>query len=325
MTEWNLHPFTGRPSEAVLDALRQLSVAAEEADGNPPLNDQTWVLLRSGDDPRRVSGVLAVLRGGPEHDDAEVVGAAVLTRGSGDPVLELVVRPEERGHGIGTELAAAALDALGDEPVSAWSHGDDAAASRLAQRHGFTPTRELWRMRRGAAGVPTPTLPEGVHIRAFRPGQDEAAWLAINAAAFASHPEQGSMSLEDLQAREAEEWFDAAGFLLAVDRQDTVLGFHWTKVHPAHRDARGGEHAAVGEVYAVGVSPAAQGQGLGRALTLAGMEHLAARGLRSIILYVDADNTAAVGLYRSLGFERWDGDVMYTRAMPSASQASEAH
>jgi len=313
-SEWNLHPFRGRPSEDVVRALTQLAGAAEEADGNPPFNDQTWVLLRSGDDAAAVGGVLAVLRAGPEHDDDEVVGAAVVTKvGDSPAVLELVVRPEDRGHGIGADLSAAVLDSVGDAELTAWSHGDDDAAGRLAAAHGFAPARELWRMRRRGDGLPSPAWPDGVCVRAFEVGRDEEAWLRVNAAAFSSHPEQGSMTLSDLRERERADWFDPAGFLLAVDGAGRLLGFHWTKIHPGHTDARGGTHAAVGEVYAVGVSPAAQGRGLGRALTLAGLEHLASRGLPSVMLYVDADNAAAVGLYRSLGFDRWDGDVMYAR------------
>lgn len=333
--EWSLHSFRGRPGSPELEALAQLARAAEDADGHPPFNEQTWVQLRSGDDADAVGGVLALLRGGPEHDDAEAAGAAVvIAAGDGSFVIEMVVRPEDRGHGIGTDLSAALETALQGKPVQAWSHGDDRGAALLAARHGLEPVRELWRMRRStAAGAATATrpaetngdtdstadpgavvLPDGVEIRPFRVGVDEAAWLAVNAAAFATHPEQGRMTLSDLQERERSEWFDPAGFLLAWDADGTLLGFHWTKVHAAHTDPRGVKQDAIGEVYAVGIAPQAQGRGLGKALTLAGMEHLKAAGLGTIMLYVDADNEAAVRLYRKLGFERWDGDVMYARS-----------
>jgi mycothiol synthase len=103
-----------------------------------------------------------------------------------------------------------------------------------------------------------------------------------------------------------EDWFDPAGFLLAVDGDGRLLGFHWTKVHPRH-----GAHPAIGEVYAVGVTPAAQGMGLGKALTVAGIRYLQDLGLHAVMLYTDADNAPAVSLYRNLGFTRWDTDVMY--------------
>jgi len=145
-----------------------------------------------------------------------------------------------------------------------------------------------------------------VTVRTFIPGADEEAWLAVNHRAFAHHPEQGSWTSDDLRLREEEEWFDPAGFFLA-ERDGQLAGFHWTKVH-----TDGGEHGEpIGEVYVVGVDPAHQGGGLGRALTLTGLAHLRDAGLASVMLYVDEDNIAAVRMYRALGFTRWSADVMY--------------
>jgi mycothiol synthase len=171
-------------------------------------------------------------------------------------------------------------------------------------------------------------LPEGVAVRTFRPGADEAAWLALNARAFAGHPEQGRWGPADLERREAEPWFDPAGFFLAVrGSPEHLVGFHWTKVHGgtdrhrgdgAHdgnhthgRNHRHG-HEPIGEVYVVGVDPDARGTGLGRALTLVGLGHLRAAGLPEAMLYVDADNTRAIRLYTNLGFTHWDTDVMFS-------------
>ena len=198
--------------------------------------------------------------------------------------------------------------------LRSWSHGNHPAAVHLAGRFGFAPVRELWRMRLTSTGaeqpLPAPVLPDGVALRAFVPDQDEESWLAVNAAAFAHHPEQGGMTRADLDARIREDWFDAAGFLLAVREEDSgqesLLAFHWTKVHPGP-DGR----PPVGEVYVVGVAPEAQGTGLGKAVTIAGIEHLRAAGLGTIMLYVDGDNVAAIALYEKLGFVRWDVDVMY--------------
>ena len=109
-----------------------------------------------------------------------------------------------------------------------------------------------------------------------------------------------------------------------------MAGFHWTKVHGGHHDhddtdhahlhAEGVEHShghgheALGEVYVIGVDPGHQGTGLGRALLVAGLRSLAARGLTQAMLYVDAANTPAIALYSSLGFTHWDTDVLYRRA-----------
>ncbi|RAO44177.1 Mycothiol synthase [Micromonospora noduli] len=166
----------------------------------------------------------------------------------------------------------------------------------------------LWQLRRPlAAPLGEPRLPDGVTLRAFRPGVDDAAWLALNARAFAEHPEQGRWTSDDLRVRLAEPWFDPAGFLLAEESATgRLLGFHWTKVHERPGSAR------IGEVYVLGVEPTAHGGGLGRALTTAGLAHLRdKRGLDRVMLFVDDSNTGAVALYERLGFARWSAHINY--------------
>jgi len=106
------------------------------------------------------------------------------------------------------------------------------------------------------------------------------------------------------------------------------VGFHWTKVHgggvhAGHEHGHEQEHAhgheqehghePIGEVYVVGVDPAARGLGLGRQLTVVGLRYLRGRGLNQVMLYVDATNASAISLYESLGFSRWDTDVLFRR------------
>jgi mycothiol synthase len=158
-------------------------------------------------------------------------------------------------------------------------------------------------MRRPFDGTPLPEAapPAGVRLRTFVPGRDEDAWVRVNARAFAHHPEQGRWTRADLERREREPWFSAAGFFLA-ERDGALVGFHWTKVH---------EDGPVGEVYVVGVDPDAQGLGLGRVLTVAGLRHLEALGLPAVMLYVDESNTPATALYARLGFAHRSTDAMY--------------
>ncbi|MGF9661000.1 mycothiol synthase [Arthrobacter crystallopoietes] len=320
-SDWPVQIFKGAPDAEVLGSVRALAAAAEEADGNPPLSEQTWVNLKTSDSDQLL--VLATYANEEKSDPATataLAGVAVVSfpvHGEDAGVLELVVHPEYRNQGVGTGLAAKLQEHAELPALRAWSHGDHEGAAKLAGRFGFAPVRELWRMRlTHAQQLPEARLPEGVSIRAFVPGQDEEAWLAANAAAFAHHPEQGGQTLADLEARMAEPWFDPEGFLLAVDNNDgALLGFHWTKIHP-----RTGSHPSIGEVYVVGVTPRAQGTGLGKALTVAGIKHLHAKGQPAIMLYVDGDNAPAVALYRKLGFTRWDTDVMYAPAAASAGR-----
>ncbi len=151
--------------------------------------------------------------------------------------------------------------------------------------------------------------PNGVQLRAFEPGHDERQFLAVNARAFEWHPEQGRLDLAGLQAEMAQPWFDPAGFILAVDERDVVLGFHWTKVHSDGP-------VPLGEVYVLGVDPLAalHGEpirGLGGPLLAAGLAHLAGAGLETVLLYVEGDNARALKLYRRLGFDTFSTDVVY--------------
>jgi mycothiol synthase len=277
---------TDRLSPAEVADVLTLATAAEHTDGVYPLSEDVVLRVRNG-------GGLHLLA----YAGDEPAGYAFL---SADGSGELVVHPAHRRRGHGTALLAAA----GDGPLAFWAHGDEPAAQAFASRHGFARARVLWQMRRSLA-VPLPDvpLPAGVTLRGFRPGHDDESWLAVNSRAFAHHPEQGRWTRDDLRLREAEPWFDPAGFLLAVDLEDTLLGFHWTKVHPG----------SIGEIYVLGVDPGGQSRGLGAALSVAGLRHLAAAGLTQAMLYVDESNTAAVALYRKLGFEVYHADVNYRR------------
>lgn len=302
--------------------------ATESADGVAPVGEHVIMRLKTHQDVvHQIEPVQADV--GSEHfvlrtEDGELIGYAHLDtenerdgdeRG-GELVAELAVHPEQRRAGAGARLVAALLDRADLNPSEAdvaadtgrlriWSHGEHPAALRLAERYGFARARELWRMGVELAGgvLPEVELPAGVVIRTFHPGADERAVVAVNHRAFSWHPEQGGMTEEELAAKQREDWFDPAGFFLAEDASGTLLGFHWTKVHPD----------GAGEVYVVGVDPTAQGSGLGRSLTVAGLRHLRDAGHGRVILYVEADNPAAIRVYERLGFDRWDTDVQFSR------------
>jgi mycothiol synthase len=315
-------------------AIRSVVAAATREDGRSPLNEATLLALQhhglegkalwvARDDAGGVVGFALA------DTDPDVVGAEGRSEDAGPIEVNLVVAPAARRSGVGRALAQEALESLADVPVTAWSHGNHPAAARLATALGFDRVRDLWVMRRPLSpDHPLPPVPRegGIVVRPFRPGQDEEAFLALNAEAFAGHPEQGSMTRADLDQRMAEPWFDPAGFFLAEDARapqgevdqglesPSLLGFHWTKVHLD-------EEPSVGEVYVVGVSPAAQGRGLGKILTLTGLHHLRDRGPAEVILYVEADNAPAIAVYAGLGFTHAaeDTDVMYARSRAGES------
>jgi mycothiol synthase len=280
-------PSPSRPEQADPAAadpfLRALIRQATAQDGQPPFSDQSLVGMRAG------SRAFLLL---------DELAAAILSPTDLSPAeAEFVVVPDARGRGYGTTMLEAILAARPSE-LRIWAHGDHPGARALARSHGFEPVRRLLQLR---APVVAPRHAEPVEP--FRPGVDDDDWLRLNARAFATHPEQGRLSQPDLDALLGEPWFDPADFLLLRDHDGHhLVGYCWLKVD-----------SAVGEFYVVGVDPDRQGAGIGRRLMQAGFARLAARGIRTAALYVEADNVPALRLYRSLGFVDHSIDIQYAR------------
>jgi len=310
--------------QSVADAVSALNARAALVDGVEPVSGHVLQAVAKGS-----AHTLLVRAGdlagdaGTSGDDAEPVAVAVAT---GSDPAEAVVAPEFRRRGVGTALVRAALDRQG----AVWAYGNLPAAAALAARLGLVCTRELLQLRRTSTTRDRVELPDGVRIRGFVPGRDDSAFLAVNARAFAWHPEQGRLDEAGLQAELAQDWFDPAGFFLAVSGppdDERVLGFHWTKRHTVDptpgagsvpEDATvaadgTGQPGPVGEIYVLGVDPESPVRGLGTPLTAAGLNYLADRGLCTVMLYVEADNAPALKLYRRLGFSVAVSNVVYSR------------
>ncbi|HEU0191129.1 MAG TPA: mycothiol synthase [Mycobacterium sp.] len=293
-------------SDAEQRQVRDLVAVAGEFDGVAPVGEQ-------------------VLRGLADHcalhllvaDAGALVGYLSLTAAAegAAPMAELVVHPQARRRGIGTAMARTALTKTGARNRF-WAHGTLEAAQAVASALGLVKARELLQMRRSLRDVPEPSIPDGVRIRTYTGPADDTELVRVNNAAFAWHPEQGGWTAADLAELRGAPWFDPHGLFLAFDDPpaDTgpLLGFHWTKVHL--------DEPGLGEVYIVGVDPAAQGRGLGAALTAVGVAALAHRladaPRPTVLLYVEADNTAALRTYQRLGFAVHSVDTAY--AVPAA-------
>lgn len=269
-----------------------LAELAHEADGVAPFNEATMIALRDGADLRM------------ERYD-EVVGAV----GVGDAPVEIVVHPRYRRQGRGRALVD---DLVERGETRFWAHGDLPGARALAAATGLEAVRTLLVLAATDRDVDEPVVPAGVTIRAFEQSDADGV-VAVNARAFADHPEQGAMDRADFDRRCAEAWFDPAGLFVA-ERDGRVVGFHWTKVADG-----------VGEVYVVGVDPAAHGGGLGTALTAIGLRHLWGAGVGEIDLYVEGDNAPALAVYRRLGFAEKARDVLYAAPAAEAQSPHKSH
>ena len=277
-----------------INSVLRLVADAEAVDQIPALNEAALLRLRRTHPTTR--HVLV-----SEQD--ELVGYAQLESGAEWSAGQLVVSPDHRREGVGTQLLQR-LIMESTSPLRVWGMGDTAAAQALAATAGMTRQRELLIMGRGLDDeLPEPAVPSGVQIRAFVPGQDEQEWLRVNAAAFANHPEQALIDLADLKDRMAEPWFSPDGFFVAT-RQGAMIGFHWTKQHQDQ----------LGEVYVLGVAPWASGQGIGKALLLTGLRWLQQQGCSRVKLYVEGGHRAAIELYLTYGFTTASRDVMYAQS-----------
>ena len=319
------------------DAVLELVSAAEAVDGASALSEQFRLALSGSTAHHQLAYAGDLLVGYAQIADPDAE----------DSAAELVVHPDHRRRRVGSTLLTQLPAA-----VRLWAHSSGSATMGFIAAAGLQVVRRLFVLRRpldaegaertvgtsgtlgavGAGHLPAPRLPSGVVARPFVVGRDEAAWLATNAAAFADHPEQGRVTLADLQARMAQDWFDPAGFFLVVPESasgpasdssatpgtpgtPSVAAFHWTKIEPTSDPAD-----RVGEVYVVGVHPAYQGHGLGREVTLLGLAHLVRQGCREAVLYVDGSNEAALRTYRRLGFQVARVETMVTPAKASQSE-----
>ena len=277
-----------------LATFHRVATAAQAFDGYAPFNEQALFDLHSG---RRTAYLV--------RTNELVVGAALGGRGE----IDLVISPEYRRRGYGRS-AARELAATEPNDLTAWSHGDHPAARALAGELRFVAARTLLELRKplpdseggASAGARTSSSVGGGSISAFRPGVDEAEWVALNAVVFATHPEQGAITEADLEARQAESWFNSDDFLILRDAEGRMIGYNWLKVD-----------GAIGEIYVVGVQAESTGRGLGRVLMQAGLEHLADVGCTTAALYVEADSVGPVHLHRTLGFVDHTVDVQYRR------------
>ncbi|QOD43388.1 mycothiol synthase [Clavibacter zhangzhiyongii] len=286
-----------RPTPDAVRGILALADRARAADGVAPYNEQTRLTLGADDGPDAL-----VVRGAAD----EVRGAAVVARGDVGAEAELVVDPAHRRRGIGRALLHAVLEGAGASPVSVWAHGDHPAARALAAATGLDRARELLQLRASVAearaALGARPMPDGLALSSFT-ADDADDWVALNARAFAGHPEQGRMTRRDLDDRAAEPWFDPSALLLARDADGRLAGFHWLKVEDGQA-----------EVYVLGVDPDRAARGLGSALLAAGLELLADRRHEEVDLYVEADNAPALALYRRAAFRDAAVDVQYRRA-----------
>lgn len=281
-----------RLDPAVQAAVRELVASDPHSVDNPPISERGLLHLPAGPPFQHFVA----------HDGGELVGYLQCEETPDEVSLELVAADTALADDLVAH--AVALESGSGRRLMLWAHGATSLVHHAARHNGFEAVRSLFQMRRPLA---EPKLadqepPPGITIRTFVPGQDDADWLRVNARAFAWHPEQAAWTQEDLAGRLASDWFDPAGFFLAI-RDGEIVGFHWTKIH----------NEVLGEVYVIGIDPDAQGLSLGGVLLNRGLQYLADKGLWTVALYTEATNVRAMRLYGKFGFTEFSTDTRYAR------------
>ena len=293
-------------SKSQQESILSLIKAAHDFDGAPPIAEHVLLHLRHGGDKSDSHLVI--------EENKEVIAYAHLdtTDLVAGSSVEAVVHPQHRGKGLGALILREAIKICGDK-TRIWSHGDLPAAKAIA---ASLKLERLWSnlLMNKSLGEIQPVTSK-YPIRTFIPGLDNQAFLALNNKVFVNYPDQGGWSEDDLKVRINESWFDDKGFFVAEDMGE-LIGFCWTKIHGAHTHSHtGGDddhgHEALGEIYVLAVNPDYKGQGVGRDLTITGLNYLKYQGLNNVMLYVGVENKPAFKLYKSLGFNEFGSDVMY--------------
>ena len=300
----HLKQLTLNQQQAVLALIQ----SATQHDQVPPISDHILLHLRHGGDKSDSHLVISV--------NEKIIGYAHLdqTDAVAGPAVELVVDPNHRKSGVGNQLLKEAIKICGNR-LRLWSHGDLPAASSLAIANNFIKIRTVVQMSKSLSQItPVGDIDNAITIRTFLPGLDSDNWLTLNNKAFIDHPEQGNWRLDDLNLRLKEEWFDEQGFFIA-EKDNQIIGATWTKIHGAtshqHGQEESHDHSAIGEIYVTAVDPKYSHQGIGRLMSLTALNYLKYQGLANVILYVDEENTAALNLYKSIGFKQSGKDVLF--------------
>lgn len=222
----------------------------------------------------RVVGYLDVVT---EDDELHVADVRTLEREPADALVEAA-----EAHAAPGRIHAAA-------------QGDDDLMRTVYERHGYELVRHAFQMRIELDGEPPePKWPDGVVVRAFRPG-DETRVHAAQQAAFADHWEFHPQTFEEWRTYTLDRHdFDPALWWLAEDG-DELAGVALTSWHFS------GDRE-FGWVHMLAVRPAWRRRGLATALLQQSFRGFHQRGATRVGLGVDGENTTgAVRLYERAG------------------------
>lgn len=236
-----------------------------------------WV-IGPADEPQRLMGYATV---------APVPGLP----GVGD--LDCWIAPARRRQGWGSHLLRAVLAGLQTTDYTQVTHAVTHLAEPKAlflRAHGFTVEHRECILRLTEVGSVTAVTspPPGVTLRTFERAAAIANFCHVYDASF-----QGLPWYQPYTPAEVAGTLWQARDLLFLTRDDEMLGVAWLR-----------REGHLGMVEPIGIVRVAWGQGYGRYLLHAALHHLIQRDTAVLQIGAWCDNTPALQLYRSFGFQR---------------------
>lgn len=240
----------------------------------------------------------------------------VTNQGSGKLISDGYIHPEHRGRGLGTALVrlmeTRARELVGDAPDGAevtLGNGVlllDQAGRDLLEREGYTLARIFWEMRIELSEPPAaPTLPAGLRLRAFVPGQDDHAVFETVESAFADHWDHIPRAFDEWISRTKRPDFDPSLWLLIEADNGTIPAVALGMVRADH-----------GWISTVATLRAWRGQGLASVLLRASFRAFWEHGMRIVALGVDAQNpTGATHVYEAAGMSAASSATIYKKVL----------
>ena len=253
------------------------------------------------------------------ESDGTLVGYGVaLEQPSQNCTIYVVVHPDHRRKGLGTQLLALTLNRareVGAKNILVYANQHNQASDLFLKHHEFEEVGSSGSLKLGAeAETPPAEFPEGFSLKKYSEVNDPLILLEALDDCYLGmwgHQHSDKRSEEEQKSPRFLQYYDANDILLLFDEQDSIFGICSLKSQ--------GKREASGELSVLldgpGIIQEYREQDYQRPRVLAGIQHLRKKGTRPITLEFWGDNENTLNIYRSLGFEMVNRYIAYHKEL----------